>query len=191
MTEPTPDAPPAQIDVWAMTPAEATARLNEIAAARSPPPPPIAPANAQDARRRLDVLIADRDFGARLLDGNVDAKAEWDRLQQLAAENIDPVNPPPSDQIFHTTMNGELPPGAVASFVAFARNDLGFSDQAITEMVTGKKMSAELVARARGWRAMAMRQPEFAKLVNEGNPHAHARLLEANAILAAGIEDAA
>ena len=55
-----------------MTPSEITAKADAIAEAHNPAPP-IAPANAQDARRRLDTLIADQAWGARLLSGDAEA----------------------------------------------------------------------------------------------------------------------
>src|SRR5262245_56107644 len=102
-----PFEPVGKIDLSAPPSAEVTARV----AALTPAPPPIAPATPAEARSRLDVLIGDKDFGAKLLSGSADAKAEWNRLQELAAK-ADPVaaGPPPPDQIFSTTVNGQLPP---------------------------------------------------------------------------------
>ncbi len=169
----------------AMTPAEPTEKLAAIETARNPAPP-IAPQTPSDARRRLDVLIADREFGERLFAGNAEAKNEFDRLQQLAASaNI----PPPSKQLFHTTTDGQLPPRAVASYVADLR-DLGFGDTAIGEALSGKKFSAEEVFLAKSLKSRAFRDGEFTKALEAGNPVAVRNWKVWNAIIVAGVEDA-
>jgi hypothetical protein len=170
----------------AMTPAEIGTKVAAIAEAHNPAPP-LAPETPADARRRLDILIGDKDFGRRLLSGNVEAKQEFDRLQKLAASADIPL---PSEQLFHTTVDGQLPPRDVAAFAAGAR-ELGFGDKAIGEILAGKTFSAEEVFIAQNWKARAMRDPEFTKAWLEGNPDAARKMLVANAIITAGIEDAA
>jgi hypothetical protein len=174
---------PVLTDLSAPPPADVTARV----AALSPAPSSVAPQSPQEARSRLDVLIADAKYGERLLAGDVEATREWNRLQELASKtNPVAAGPPPDHEIFHTTVDGQLPPRAVASFVAFAREQFGFNDVAIGQILSGEKHSPELVARATAIRAFAMRSPEFVRQLNAGDPNAHRVLLEANAILAAG-----
>ena len=96
--------------------------------------------------------------------------------------------PPPSDQLFHTTTDGQLPPRAVASFVADARN-IGMPDKAIGDILSGKKFSAEEVAITKGWKSRMMRDPEFTKAYLEGNPDCARKMLVANAILVAGVDE--
>jgi hypothetical protein len=170
-------------DLSAPPSAEVTARV----AALEAPAPPIAPATPSDARRRLDLLIADRDFGARLLAGHVETKAEWDSLQALAAKAD---VPPESTQLFSTTTDGALPARDVQSYAADLRA-LGFGDTALAEAVSGKGHSAEDVFLAQNWKARAFRDPEFIKALDAGHPDAVRRWKIANHIIVGGVEDAA
>jgi hypothetical protein len=175
---------PVMTDLSGPPSAEVTARVDAL----SPAPPPLAPENPSDARRRLDVLIADRDFGERLLAGNVEAKQEFDKLQKLAAEADIPA--PSEEALFSTTTDGALPPRDVAKWAAGER-DLGFGDTALGEILSGKPHTAEEVFIAKSLKARAFRDVEFVKALEAGNPDAVRRWKLWTYIIAGGTEDTA
>jgi hypothetical protein len=145
----TPDATPA--DISSMTPQQATDTLAAMDAALHPPPP-IKPADAQDARARLDRLTADKSFADRLLTGDIAAKKEFESLIAAAAAGDD-VNdaiagiqePAP---IFETTAGDQLNRRDLASIVDTFR-DGGLSNDAIEQALNGSEVSRSEYAAAK------------------------------------------
>ena len=87
-------------DIWSMTPEEAGAVLAERAA-NFHPRAPIAPENARDADLRLQELASDVDWYRKLTSGNMEVRAEFDRLTEL--KNAAPTEDMPGGQIFDVT----------------------------------------------------------------------------------------
>jgi hypothetical protein len=127
------------MDLSALSPGQATAKLAEMSAAASPPPP-IAPATAADARARLDVLTKDQAWGKSFLDGNADARREFASLieQVTAADDvqqaIDGTAPPA--QPLETNINGSPSRRVVAEVIASMRQN-GIADDVIAQTLRG------------------------------------------------------
>jgi hypothetical protein len=150
-------APPA--DPWslttdqisAMTPAEAGATLAKMQDAINPPAP-LKPADAQDARARLDKLTADKSFADRLLAGGLAEKKEFEALIAAAAPGDDVgdaiANIQEPAPLFETTTAGQLNRRDLASVVDTFR-DAGLSDGAIGEALNGGKVTHREVAATR------------------------------------------
>src|SRR5258705_11280875 len=130
----------------------------DLAAMLAVKPPVVAPATPAEAQARLDGLTKDREWSAKFLAGDPKALKDFKELTAKASEEHDVTNP--SDAPFQTTMNGELPPRAVASWVGGMR-ELGVPDGAISEVLEGKQFSAEQAAKPKHWKARQMRDPLF------------------------------
>jgi hypothetical protein len=131
---------PSPVDPWSMTPAEAGAKLQEMAAAANPPPP-LVPEDRQDARQRLDLLAKDASFAARLFNGDVATRKIFDDLVAADA-NGDPIGDilagieEQSPRVFETTQGGELPPRHVAEVIKSMRES-GLDDRSIEQALRG------------------------------------------------------
>ena len=91
MTDPAPTPEP---DVYSLSSADATAKLNELAAAfRAPPTPPTA-TTPQEAIARLRQLTADPKWREHLLTtGNATVRREFNELTALAAAGDEQIAP--------------------------------------------------------------------------------------------------
>jgi hypothetical protein len=141
--------PPAAPDVYTLTPDQATAELARMDAELHPPPP-LQPADAQDARARLDKLSADKSFADRLFSGDIAARKEFDELVAASAAGDDVgdriANIQEPAPLFETTTDGRLNRRDLASIVDTFR-DAGLSDGVIEEaMNDGQVTRAEYAA---------------------------------------------
>src|SRR5262245_19763021 len=90
-----------------LSPQQATARLAALQAdwdARNAPPPTDKPATPMEARARLNTLTADKDWTAKLEQGDVEVRKEFTTLTELAADLA------PADRL-DAAMRGEVGPG--------------------------------------------------------------------------------
>jgi hypothetical protein len=135
------DTPAAGPDIHAMTPEQATAELARMDAELHPPPP-LKPADVQDARARLDRLSADKSFADRLFADDVAARKEFDELIAASAAGNDVgdgiANIQEPAPLFETTTNGQLSRRDLASIVDTFR-DAGLSDGVIEEALNGDR----------------------------------------------------
>jgi hypothetical protein len=136
-------------DIWSMTPEEAGAVLAERAA-NFHPRAPIAPENARDADLRLQELASDVDWYRKLTSGNMEVRAEFDRLTAL--KNAAPTEDMSSEQIFDTT-TGDT--GLTRSNLISAAEDMRaeqvFNDKGIEFILSDQKFAPEAVRDAQFW----------------------------------------
>jgi hypothetical protein len=144
-------AAPAPVDPWSMTPDQATATLAQMQI-DAHPPAPLNPTTPRDARRRLDELTSNKEWGARWLAGHSAEGAEYKRLSELAnqADEVKDAinNTTPESQSFsiETTTAGQLNRRDLASVIDTFR-DSGLSDDSIAQALNGSKVSrAEYMA---------------------------------------------
>jgi hypothetical protein len=116
-------APPASPETLALTPAEATAKLQQMQEALHPPPPPN-PTDAQGARQLLDKLTKDSSWAAALVRGDPQANKQFADLTKMVADADDVrdrlagiVEPETGTPIFETTIDGQWPRRVVAEVV--------------------------------------------------------------------------
>jgi hypothetical protein len=142
---------PAPLPIEAMTPAQATAALAALHAALHPPPPVVAPADAQDARARLDVLSRDASFANALFSGSIAARQQFDSLIAAAAGGDDVADAvagivEPALPLIEATAFGSLPRRAIETTIAGLR-DAGLNDATIAEAINLPPVSrAEFMA---------------------------------------------
>jgi hypothetical protein len=150
-------APPAPPDPWSMSPQEATAALVAMDAELHPPPP-LKPADAQDARARLDKLSADKSFADRLFAGDIAARKEFDELVAASAAGDDVgdriANIQEPAPLFETTssQSGQMNRRDLASIVDTLR-DAGLRDEVVAEALNGGKVTRAEYAAAKALQA--------------------------------------
>jgi hypothetical protein len=152
----------------------------DLAAMLAVKPPVVAPSTPAEAQARIDALTKDREWSAKFLAGDPRARKDFEELTAKASEKADPANP--SDAPFQTTMNGELPPRAVASWISGMR-ELGVPDGAITEVLEGKQFTAEQVATAQHWKARQLRDPIWCAAYLAGDLQAVREMLVADSVI--------
>jgi hypothetical protein len=127
-----------------LTPAEATAKLQEMQDALHPPPSST-PADAQEAQLLLDKLTKDTTWGKALVNGDPAARKQFDDLtKQVAAGDvvgdalagIDSSTTP----IFNTTVDGEWPLHVVTE-VPHDLQAAGLDAGAIVQAIRGGQVS--------------------------------------------------
>src|SRR5262245_34533567 len=86
------------------------------------------PKDAADAARRLDLLTANKKWGAKLTSGDVAANAQFAELTKMIAEadRVDAAikgeNIRPQSWVMEQTVDGELPSRAITATVASMRD---------------------------------------------------------------------
>lgn len=184
------ESPP--MDIATLSPAEATAKLAEMTAAASPPPP-LAPTTATDARRRLDALSGDKAWGKLFLSGDMTARREFADLSAMVAagddvaDAIDGKAPPPQ---FETTFGGEQPRRVVNEVIADMR-EAGLSDAAIGEAIRGDPISKQEVEQVRQMQRMRLGDPDWCKRLLAGDYAARREHILMSIVLTAPIKQEA
>jgi hypothetical protein len=134
-----------------LTPEQATAKLAELAAARTPAPPSldVAPATAVDARRRLDVLGNDPAWRDKFLAGHPAALREFTALHErinagdpVADALAGAVQPPGEVEV---TGEDQISRRNLAQTVQEYR-ELGISDEASVDIIQGRPQTPEAIA---------------------------------------------
>src|SRR5436305_2197 len=102
------------------------------------PTPAAPPANATEARAVLDAKIADRDWGARLVNGDSVANREFHALTTMIADGGDAV-----DQAIAGIVPGDIPDGGQKRMAETAdwMRQRGLSDGVIRQALTDYEVS--------------------------------------------------
>jgi hypothetical protein len=148
MADDTPAAPP-PVDPWSMTPEQATATLAQMQI-DAHPPAPLDPTTPQDARRRLDALTSNKEWGARWVAGGMAERKEYERLSELANQTDEVkqaiAGTTPEPNLIETVGPNEISSRDLASAVETFRN-AGLPDDVINQGMRGGKVSrAEYMA---------------------------------------------
>jgi hypothetical protein len=186
----------ATIDLSATVPAaEATAALNQMTAALQPPPPPLVPVNANEARARLAQLSADPEYLKAYFAGDVDARRQMDALNEViaGATDADALSGGPVEFPTEVTMGPEgLRRQDVLSAAADLRRlwqDSDNCEQAIASVLDpNATVDADLLQNMQEWKAQALRDPAFIEMLMRGDLWATQRMTLANAVIAIGTD---
>jgi len=181
-------------DTHSMTPAEAGAKLNEMAVALRGPGASADPKTPSEARRRLTELTADKQWSEDFTAGKVEARREFEGLTKMAAQ---------ADDRLENVLAGKAEPGLME--VTNAENPLttrdlagaiadlreaGLRDQTIKEIFEGTKMPAEIRRRCEQLKAKKMGDAEWTRKLLAGDHEAKRELTLISAVLSADIEAA-
>lgn len=150
------------------------------------PVAPLAPpANAVEARSRLDARIADKDWGAKLMSGDAGTRREYDDLSAQAERSDDSkVTAAMSGNI------GEMPNSDVKIMAETANylRQIGIAEPAILQVLKGEGVSEQEFRLAEAWKVRQMKSPEFSKALFAGEPEALQKLTACNIILSGGVK---
>jgi hypothetical protein len=149
---------------------------------------PAPPANAAEARTRLDALIVDKDRGAKLLAGDAEVNREYRELRAKAD------NPDPADTVAVAMSGnvGALPDSDVALMANTAGmlREIGISEPVIEQTLRGHEVSALEMKQVEAWRARAMSDQAFVKLWLSGDMEARRKMALSQIIVSGGVKDA-
>jgi hypothetical protein len=152
------------------------------------PPPSAPPANAAEARTRLDGLIADKEFGAKLIAGDANANREFRALQEKA-DSVDPAD------MAAVAMSGglpEMPDSRVKLMhetVGLLR-EIGINEVTIRETLEGHLVSQSEYDRVAAYKSRLMKDPVFVRDFLSGNPEARQKMTLIAIVQSGGIKDA-
>jgi hypothetical protein len=149
-----------------------------------PAAPPAPPANAQEARTRLDALIADNDRGAKLLAGDAATTKEFNSLTAMVAEGGDNID---------RAMTGALPDVPDSDLKAMAGTadmlrEIGVSPDVIRQTLENYEITQAEFDATKAWQARTMKDQFFVKAWLEGDPDAARQMMLASIILSSNIK---
>jgi hypothetical protein len=153
-----------------------------------PDTPPAPPANATEARAVLDSRLADREWGAKLLSGDVAANTEYRELRAKAD------NPETADTVT-VAMSGDIgimPDSDMALLANMAGmlREHGLNERQVRETLEGREASQAEVDMARMWKNQNLKSKEFVARWLSGEPEAVRQMLVANIILTSPLKKA-
>jgi hypothetical protein len=148
---------------------------------------PAPPANAAEARTRLDARIADKAFGAKVLAGDPAANREFRELSSMAA-NVD-------NNTIAAAMSGnigEMPDSGVKQMAATASmlREIGVQEQIIEQTLKGHEVTPEEYKLAEAWKVRQTKDPVFVKAFLSGDPEARQKMTLAAIILSGDVKGA-
>jgi hypothetical protein len=149
---------------------------------------PQPPANAQEARARLDARLADKEFGAKLLAGDAATNTEYRDLQNMAA-NVDP------NDVVAVALSGnigEMPDSGtrLMANTADMLREIGIREEIIKQTLRGHEVSPIEMKQVEAWRERAMRDQTFVKLWLSGDPEARQKMALSQIIVSGGVTGA-
>jgi hypothetical protein len=148
---------------------------------------PAPPATATEARTVLDARIQDKDWSARLLNGDIAAKKEMKELTSKIADG--------GDDVVAVAMSGKLPDTATTdqrhmAATADLFRSLGIRDAVVTQFLSGHQVSASEFELVSNWKKESMGDPEFVKRLLAGEVKARQQMTLANSVLVNGARSA-
>jgi hypothetical protein len=147
--------------------------------------PPAPPANVAEATARLAARSADKDWGAKVLAGDADAKREWRDLTSMASGA--------DDSMVAAAMSGnagQMSDSRVRMMADTAGmlRGIGIREEIIGEVLKGHEVTAEEYKLTEAWKARQMKDPEFVKKFLNGDPEAREKMTLADIILSGNIK---
>ena len=144
-----------------------------------------APANAIEARTRLDERKADPEWGAKIFAGNPDANRELRELTSKAAGS--------DDSVVAAVMSGDLSkmPTTETHIMAGAAGmlrEVGVSEEVIAQTLKGHQVSEQEYKLVYAWKIRHMKDPEWVKRFLNGDVEAREKMTLADIVLSGGIK---
>jgi hypothetical protein len=150
--------------------------------------PATPPATPAEARTRLDGLIKDREFGAKLLSNDAEANREFHDLQ-LKADSVDPA-----DQVA-VAMSGNIgimPDSSVALMANTTSmlREIGVRESIIEETLRGHECTEQEFKLVEAWKARQMKDPTFVRAFLSGDAEAREKMTLAAIVLSGSVKGA-
>jgi hypothetical protein len=148
---------------------------------------PAAPTTPEGAQARLGELTATKEFGERLMAGDVSTRAQFQSLSELAAG----LEKLPGAEELTAIAEREADDRNNATFVKGVRESgLEIRDEVLNEVITGAKVSQEEFDAAKRWMVRHSSDAEWGKKVLNNDPEARKQLFLSSVILSSDIKDA-
>jgi hypothetical protein len=188
LDEPVPTLSPA---ILALTPAEATAKLQEMHNAMHPEPR-ATPADAQEARARLDVLSRDSKFSRALLAGDVGATKTFNDLVAMSAAGDDAADAAkgviePTQPLIEVTVDGGIPRRDVEGMAQTLRES-GFDSGSIEQAFRGTAVSVAEASAAEALRTARLSDPAWVERLLHGGYVERRELMLMSTVLSSSIK---
>jgi hypothetical protein len=144
-----------------------------------------APANAIEARTRLDERKADPEWGAKIFAGNPDANRELRDLTSMATRS--------DDSVVAVAMAGKadgMPNSETAMMAGTAAmlREVGVKEEIIKQALEGHQVDEPEYKLVEAWKTRHMKDPEFVKKYLNGDVEAREKMTLANIVLSGGIK---
>ena len=153
------------------------------------------PTNATEARAVLDARLADKDWGARLLNGDVAAKRELDDLHvKITAGGDDVVASVFSGSaLVNKNPNGLGLPSEIREMAVAVEHfrELGIADGIAEQFLRGERVSKEEYAKVEAWKRTVMSSKDFVDRFMSGDLEARQKMTIANSVLVNGVKESA
>jgi len=152
-----------------------------------PGAPPAPPANAVEARARLDTLIANKDWGAKLLNGDAGTNREYRDLLNMAEKaDASKIAVAMSGDI------GEMPDSSVKIMAETASmlREIGIREEVIEQTLQGHEVSQKEYDLVKAWHSRQMKDPVFVKAYLSGDPVAREKMMLAHIVLSSDVKGA-
>jgi hypothetical protein len=147
---------------------------------------PAPPTTVEGAQARLSALTADKEYGARLLNGNTAARAEFQSVSLLAAG----LEKQPGAEELSAISEKQADDRHAAIFVKGVRDDgLDIRDEVLKEAITGAPVSQQDHDLAKSWMSRLMADREQSQKLLAGNIPLREQLFRASTILSASIKE--
>jgi hypothetical protein len=177
--------------ILTLTPAEATAKLQEMQAAMHPAP--VAPVNAQGARALLDKLTRDPGWGKALLNGDPGVTKQFNDLTAMSAAGDDVGDAvkgvaEQAGPLIEFTINGSLSRRDTATAIADFREQ-GLTDESITQALEGGAVSIAEHRAAQALQSARKNDPAWCKRLLAGDYEARREFTLMSIILASPVAD--
>jgi hypothetical protein len=147
--------------------------------------PPAPPANSQEARTRLDALIADKDWGAKALAGDLAANRELRELTTMAARDdgagVDVAMLGNANQMPTTELQ-------VMAHAAASMREVGIREEIIRDALSGKAMTQAEVDLTKAWQTRHFADPEWSKRFLAGGAEERQQFMLCSIILSSPIK---
>jgi hypothetical protein len=147
--------------------------------------PPAAPTSAVEARGRLDTLIADKDWGAKLLAGDTNANREFRDLQNMADKS--------DDSTIATAMSGNLGPMLDSQVKMLAETagllrEAGIREEVVEQTLRGHIVTEQEAQLVSAYKSRLMKDPTFVRSFLSGDPEAKQKIMLISIIESGGIK---
>jgi len=147
---------------------------------------PAPPTTSDAAQARLSALTADKEYGARLLNGDTAARAEFLSVSQLAAG----LEKRPGAEELSAISEQQADARHIASFIKGVKNSgMNIRDEVLKEAISGAPVSQQDHDLAKSWMSRLMADQEQSKKLLAGDIQMREQLFRASTILSANIKE--
>jgi hypothetical protein len=144
-----------------------------------------APTNAVEARTQLDVRLADKEWGAKLIAGDANTNKDFrDLTAMVSNEDASTVAAAMSGNI------GDMPDSSTKLMANTAEmlREIGIRDDVIEQTLQSPPVTSAEYKLAEAWKARQLKDPVFVKAYLSGDPEAREKMTLCDIVLSSEIK---